>query len=193
MSTRNVVQVAGGVVALLVGIVYLLNNLGVAQVELLPLLGALWPVLVVGLGLFLIWGARPWRSGARQYDQMIGKLEVRPEDWELTDLDFQSGIGDIRLDLSRAKIPRGESRIVISGWVGEVAVTVPPDVGVSANGRVSVGTVAILGRRADGLGRELSVDSPDYAGAERRVRIEVDLLAGNATVDRVGGEGEPRG
>jgi hypothetical protein len=184
MSTRNVVQMAGGVAALLVGIVYLLSNVGAAQAELLPLLAALWPVLVVAFGLFLIWGTRPWRSGAREIDQLIGKLEVRPENWEMTDLDVQSGIGDIRLDLSAARIPSGESRIVISGWVGEVAVTLPPDVAVSANGRVSVGTVTILGQRADGLAPALAVDSPDYAEAERRIRIEVDLLAGNATVDR---------
>src|SRR5204862_1018611 len=83
MSTRNVVQMAVGVAALLVGIVYLLSNVGAAQTELLPLLAALWPVLVVAFGLFLIWGTRPWRSGARQIDQMIGKLDVRPDNWEM--------------------------------------------------------------------------------------------------------------
>ena len=36
-----------------------------------------------------------YRRAARQIDQMIGKLEVRPENWEMTDLDVQSGMVSI--------------------------------------------------------------------------------------------------
>jgi predicted membrane protein len=186
MSTRHVLQAGVGVVVLLLGIVLLFSNVSEAGWSWSSLLGALWPVILVALGLILIWRTRPWRSGARQIDQVIGKVDVRPEGWELTDLEVQSGIGDIHIDLSRAQIPTGESRIVISGWVGDVSVTVPPSVAVSANGRVSVGTVTILGQKSDGLQRALAVDSPDFAAAERRIRIEVDLIAGNARVDRAG-------
>jgi len=49
-----------------------------------------------------------------------------------------------------------------------------------------MGAVNILGQKSEGFGREMHVTSPDYAQAERRVRLDLDVGIGEIVVRRLG-------
>lgn len=51
--------------------------------------------------------------------------------FDLNDLNVSGFIGDIKIDLSKAMIPEGESTIVISGVIGNVDIYVPSDLEVA--------------------------------------------------------------
>ena len=53
--------------------------------------------------------------------------------FELNDLNVSGFIGDVKIDLSKAMIPEGESTMTISGVIGNVDVYVPPDIEVSVS------------------------------------------------------------
>ena len=54
----------------------------------------------------------------------IGELRMMKDPFELNDLNVSGFIGDVKIDLSKAMIPEGESTMTISGVIGNVDVYV---------------------------------------------------------------------
>jgi hypothetical protein len=95
-----------GVVLLLLGGLFLLNNLGILPMDIW---GVLWPTLLIALGVWVLWGVLLYRGpasehadilleGARQADLSIkhgaGRLSIKPgtSPGELVHGDFAGGV-----------------------------------------------------------------------------------------------------
>lgn len=183
-----------GLIILAIGVVLTLNNLGITRVSLGYLFFTYWPLILILIGLLTLFdtgrGRRTvrredWTAGGR-VEKTLGDLEIGSEQWELRDTDIQSGIGDVRLDLTKARIPPGETRVNISQWMGSVKVLIPRDLAVSARASASVGDVDLLGQRTGGFFREITYTSADYDQAETRVRFDINVGMGDARITRVG-------
>ncbi len=129
---------------------------------------------------------REWRHGWRYG---IGDVDV--------DVDARVGpgpnrrlhheghlIGDLRLDLSQVHLEDGETPFELNAMIGDITVLVPADLAVSVVAEVTVGDIRIFRQSADGIGRRLSYESPDYDSATRKVRIMAHLLIGDITVQK---------
>ncbi len=112
----------------------------------------------------------------------IGDLHLMHHRFVLEDMNIWHGIGDVKIDLSKAIIPEGETVLVINGWFGDVDIYIPYDLDVSVNATVTVGELDILDRRAAGVQRHLSVATKDYKLSTRRVKIIVSLFIGDINV-----------
>lgn len=181
MSYRRVWEVVPGVILIALGLVFLLDTLGVVSAG--RLLATYWPVFLIAGGLLLLWGAGHWGS-IGPFEKVVGDIRIGEEEWELRDTETSLGVGDFRLDLRRARIPAGETTIRINGGIADIDVLVPPGLAVSAQGQVGMGSINLLGHKADGLSRQLSFASPDYASAEKRVKVHASLLIGDISVVR---------
>ncbi|MFC7439817.1 cell wall-active antibiotics response protein LiaF [Laceyella putida] len=113
---------------------------------------------------------------------LIDSLYLINQRYELTDINLSSGISDIKMDLSKAMIPEGESTIVISGLLGDVDIYVPDDLDVAVAATVSVGHLDILGHKQGGVNRQVLLETQDYRQARRKVKISISLLAGDVGV-----------
>ncbi|MFV8826890.1 cell wall-active antibiotics response protein LiaF [Alkalihalobacterium sp. APHAB7] len=113
---------------------------------------------------------------------LIGDFRLLSDRYELQDMNIRNGIGDIKIDLSKAIIPEGETVIVIHGWIGDIDVYVPYDLDLSVQAMVTVGDLDILDSRQSGINRNIAVATKDYKQAPRRVKLVLSLLIGDIDV-----------
>ncbi len=173
------VVVAG--VLIIIGVIALLNNLGLTRLDW----GFIWPVILIALGVFLIW-RRSVHHHDPQVEHVVGDIRMEKEGWALQDQQVEAGIGSVRLDLTKAQIPDKETMLSVEAWIGNIEVIVPADLPISASGRVTMGSVTLLGDKSDGFVRALDFKSPDYDTAQKKVRLFASIVIGEIKVMRAG-------
>ncbi|MCY8960647.1 cell wall-active antibiotics response protein LiaF [Bacillus atrophaeus] len=131
---------------------------------------------------------QPESSGQADYKQtelksfFIGELRLMKNPFDLNDLNVSGFIGDVKIDLSKAIIPEGESTVVISGVIGNVDIYIPADLEVSVSSSAFIGDIDLIGSKTSGMSTKLYAASPDYSQAKRRVKISISLFIGDVDV-----------
>jgi len=141
---------AWGVLLMFAGVILQLNELGITHLGW----ASFWPMMLIALGLFIMWGSSQWSSKpvastSRGGDPrttlneavVFGGLERR-----MTSQDFQGGditaiFGGIELDLTEANIQANEATLAITAIFGGVEVRVPPNWQVAFRGAPIFGGV----------------------------------------------------
>jgi lia operon protein LiaF len=97
-------------------------------------------------------------------------------------------IGDTTLDLTKAQIPVGETRVYVSCFIGDVKVFVPndPGIGVQVMSSSLIGDVRVWDQQRGGFFNQLSVESPGFSDAEKRVVLIASAFIGDVRVTKVG-------
>ncbi|WP_216829400.1 cell wall-active antibiotics response protein LiaF [Alkalihalobacterium elongatum] len=113
---------------------------------------------------------------------LIGDFRLLSDRYELQDMNIRNGIGDIKIDLSKAIIAEGETVIIIHGWIGDIDIYVPYDLDLSVQAMVTVGDLDILDSRQSGINRNIAIATKDYKQAPRRVKLVLSLLIGDIDV-----------
>jgi lia operon protein LiaF len=176
---RNQGQLIAGVAIIAIGLIILFSNL-----LDINLWGLCWPALLIVLGLWLL--LRPQMVGrdAHVSVKLIGDFD-RAGAWEPVDEEFWVLVGDIDLDLTGTSIPVGETRFRTYGFVGDVELIVPRDVGVAVTSTAFVSDVKAFGDRRETFLAPLEVTSENYAAAERKVRLLTYAFVGDVKVRQV--------
>ena len=170
-------------ILIIIGVIALLNNLNITSLDW----GFIWPVILIALGVFLIWRRSAHRHEP-QVEHVVGDIRMEQEGWALRDQHVESGVGSVRIDLTKAQIPSKETMLSIESWIGNIEVVVPADLALSASGRVTLGSVTLLGDKSDGFVRTLDFKSPDYDTVEKKVRLYASIVIGEIKVMRAGQE-----
>lgn len=175
---RNRGQMVIGALIIIVGLTFLIGN--VLNVDV----GALcWPLGLILLGVWLL--LRPQLVGAdtavRQ--RLLGDI-YRDGVWQVTDEEFWIGVGDVDLDMTRAEVPVGESKIRLFGFVGDVDLLVPEGVGVTVSSTAFVTDARVFGRKRDSIMFPFHQASDDYETAERKIRLEVTSFVADIKIKR---------
>ncbi|MDP6509951.1 MAG: cell wall-active antibiotics response protein LiaF [Dehalococcoidia bacterium] len=116
----------------------------------------------------------------------VGNIRIGNGDWDLRDMDTGIGMGELRLDLSHARIPGGETNLRLKGGMGKIQIVVPAGLSITAHAEVVLGSISLLGHKEGGISRQLSFTSPNYAAAERKVNLQLSLFMGEASIVRLG-------
>jgi len=98
-------------------------------------------------------------------------------------------IGEVRLDLTRASFPDGETVIHASSGIGEVRVLLPPDIPAAVRVSSLLGESEALGRVTGAFLGEAYAETPEFASASRRVRVIAQTMIGEVAVRQARGEG----
>ena len=146
MSQRR----AWGALLMFAGVVLQLNQLGITHFGW----AALWPMMLIAFGLFVMWGSFQWGSKPVASTSaagdprttlneavVFGGLERR-----MTSQDFQGGditaiFGGVELDLTEANMQANEATLAITAIFGGVEVRVPPTWQVAFRGAPIFGGV----------------------------------------------------
>ena len=141
---------AWGVLLMLAGVVLQLNQLGITHFGW----AAFWPMMLIALGLFVMWGSFGWSKKSAiprsatgdprttlNEAVVFGGLERR-----MTSQDFQGGditaiFGGVELDLTEANMQANEATLAITAIFGGVEVRVPPTWQVAFRGAPIFGGV----------------------------------------------------
>lgn len=147
-----------------------------------PAGGAL--TLAVVLGLVLAVGSlttavldAPLRGG-------VGDRTHAPE--RITDLadDYRVVAGKLTVDLRGLDLPPGTTEVEASAVLGEVEVRLPAGAAAAVDAEIAAGTATVLGTQIDGLAVDNEQRTDDYATAQRRLLVRIDVGLGQARVDR---------
>lgn len=186
---RNSWRVFFGVFLVVIGGVWLWNNL-----DLGPriALGSLWPLLLIALGVYVLLRQSGRAGSPRRYsaageetiDRIIGDVRLGGPGTTARSTNVLALVGDVNVDLRQAVIPEGETTIRVRTLIGDVDVILPPDVACAAGASVIVGELRVLDQRRDGFLLDLAAQSPDYATATRRIRIEAEMFIGDTLIVR---------
>jgi len=130
----------------------------------------LGPLLLIGLGVLLI--LRPRIAGENVEVQMPILGDVRKAgSWEVTDHEIWMLVGTNRLDFSSAVFPLGDGRIKIFGFVADVKITLPDDVGLKIDSNAFVSEFKGLNSKEERLMSPLGYQSPNYSESQKRVHL----------------------
>jgi len=135
------------------------------------------------------WKAHDWSSSMRNnHSRFIGDVHLGNEYWELRPMSISHFIGDTTLDLTKAQISIGETRIYVSSFIGDVKVFVPNDFGVGLQVVSSclIGDVKVLDQKRGGLFNQMSVETPNYPDSDKRIVLVVSSFIGDVRVTKVG-------
>jgi hypothetical protein len=141
------------------------------------------PVALIALGVWLLVHPRVLGPGAAFHLLLLGDLR-RSGAWQVADEEIWVGVGDVELDLTQAKIPSGETTLHVLGFVGDIKVRLPPDVGVAVSSAAFVTDARILGQRYETAFDTLHVTGEGYETAERKIRLEVTTLVADLRIEQ---------
>jgi lia operon protein LiaF len=168
-----------GIVLVILGALFLISNL--LEVNFWPFC---WPTALIAVGAWMILRPRMISPDTALEQKLLGEIS-RDGVWEVKDEELWVGIGDVELDMTRASIPLGETRLRVFGLVGGLEVLAPEQVGISIASTAFVTDGKVFGKQQERFAGTLDIASDDYETAERRVRIEVTRFATSLKVRRV--------
>ncbi|MDO8532347.1 MAG: cell wall-active antibiotics response protein LiaF [Dehalococcoidia bacterium] len=177
-----------GLYFLALGGILALHNLGVFSLRENNGWGVAWALLLVvlGVGIMARGGARRiWRC-EHGHGRAAGDVRIGDSPFDLKEATYEIGMGRLTVDLTRATVASGEATARAHAGMGSLQVLLPEALAVDINAAVGIGDLHVLEQTAQGFGRELHVTSPDYAQAERRVRLDLDVGIGEIVVRRAG-------
>jgi len=126
--------------------------------------------------------------GVQTRSGFIGDIHLGSDYWELKPMNISHFIGDTVLDLTKAQIPYGETRITISSFIGDVKVFIPNDyeVGIHVVSSAFLGDASVLEQKEGGLFKNMNVESPYYHETDKKIRLVVSTFIGDVRVTKVG-------
>lgn len=129
-----------------------------------------------------------YNPDAQTRSGFIGDIYMGSDYWELKPLNISHFIGDTVLDLTKAQIPPGETKINISSFIGDVKVFLPNDfeTGIRVVSSAFIGDVAVLEEKEGGIFKHMNVETPYFHETEKRIKLQVSTFIGDVRVTKVG-------
>lgn len=119
-------------------------------------------------------------------NKLFGYQDTEDRAYEWNDINIQSGLGDIVIDLSNTVLLQGENVISIRSVIGNIQVLVPYDTEVSVHHSVVIGRVSIFGHKEQkNYNQIVSMHTAGYQNASRKIKIITSIAAGDIEVKRI--------
>lgn len=127
-------------------------------------------------------------SPHRNHSEWFGDTYIGNEAWELKPMNVSHFIGDTVLDLTKAYIPVGETKINISSFIGDVKIFIPndPELEIHTVASSFIGDSTVLDQTESGFFKSMNFMSPGYEDGLKKIRLNVSVFIGDLRVQRVG-------
>ena len=184
-----------GFVLITFGILFLLNNLDVADFG--DLIHDYWPLIIIFWGLSMlirkkkpaeVLPSTPSSPAQNSQGESLNESTVFGNIYTtVTSQSFKGGsvstiFGECTLDLSKTSPAEGEHILRVHGVFGNSTIILPRDCAVAVSANSLLGKMHILGQRKDGLISELKTATTNYETATSKLRITVNKVLGNTTI-----------
>lgn len=174
MSNRGQVIIGAGLV--LFG-----SALLVANILHINFWAICWPAALILLGIVLLWRPQTMGSTSAGGFHFLGDV-VRAGQWPVQNEDFWLFVGDVKFDLRQAELPVGETTLRINGFVGDVDLIVPPDIGVTLSASGFIVDARLLDQKVERFFSMANLASTNYATAERKLRVVTTFFVGDVDI-----------
>lgn len=130
-----------------------------------------FPLFLIGLGVLLILRPRMVGSGVIIEYPIIGDLR-KTGNWDVSQHEIWWLVGSNRFDFSEARFPIGEAKIKVIGFVADITIILPEDVGLLIESTAIVSEYKGLQRKQDLFLNTLQEETPNYLTANKRVKVQ---------------------
>lgn len=176
---RSQTQLFLGAIIILMGVLFLIGNLFDVDV------GAFcWPIGLIVVGVWLLLRPQMVSPGTATTQKILGEVE-RMGSWQVGDEEFLVFIADVDLDMTKADIPSGETRLRAFGFVGDIELLVPEEVGIAISSTAFVSDVKMLGRKEESILSPLHLQSDNYKTAERKIHLDAAFFVADLKIRQV--------
>jgi hypothetical protein len=141
-----------------------------------------FPLGLILLGVLFLFVRPPlFGPSSESGAHFIGDI-IRSGEWPVKNEEFWLFVGDVRLDMTRAQFPAGETTIYFNAFVADIDVLVPSDVAVSLSSTSFVTDAELNGQRVERFLSGVQMSTPDYASAERKLRLVMTCFVSDVNV-----------
>jgi lia operon protein LiaF len=174
---------------LVLGIILLLNNI-FPRLRLWYIIGNLWPLLLILLGIYIIAGNRRFRGYGRVTEEftdnrLIGDMRLDFDGKGIGDVSVSHIIGDLSIDLTGAQLKPGVNHLDASIVIGDATILVPARFPLKISARILIGDIRFGGRREGGIMPRIEHTDDNYETSESRLLVTIGGVIGDLTLQRV--------
>jgi len=142
-----------------------------------------FPMTLIVAGMFFLIARPPmWEPTTAGNSQFVGDV-VRSGEYTVTSEEFRLFVGDVRLDMSRAQFPLGETVIRLNGFVYDADLTAPDNVGVSIVANGFVVDTKLGAQHSENFLSGVQLATANYPTAERKLRVVMNSFVGDIRVN----------
>jgi len=131
----------------------------------------IFPLFLIGLGVILILRPQMAGSGVIVEFPIIGDHR-KTGTWDVSQHEIWWFVGSNRFDFSEARFPTGDANIKVIGFVADVKVILPDDVGLHIESNAVVSDYKGLKVKQERFLNPLEDQSPNYLTADKRVKVQ---------------------
>jgi predicted membrane protein len=168
-----------GISLLSFGVIFLLANLFDVNIWLVC-----FPVFLIIIGLWYLIRPSLKINGKPLTAHLIGDVRLTG-DWNVVDQEIWSLVGDVKLDFTQALIQPGITTIRIYGFVGEVNMLTPENVGVSVSANGFLVDAKLWETKQERFLSSIQQVNSVYNSAERRLHLETYYFVSDIKVEQV--------
>jgi len=128
------------------------------------------PLILIGIGLLVILRPKMVGPDVQVLTKLFGDVHMSGA-WEATQQEIWQFVGSNTLDFTKAVFPAGEATIKIIGFVAEVNIILPEDVGLHVEASSIVSEVDTSEGKQERIFSMLAYETPNYALAEKQVHL----------------------
>ena len=173
---RNQAQLIFGGLIIIIGFLALLSNLFDIDFGSFFL-----PAVLIFVGFLIIFRPRSLSPGTGFKLRFLGDVIHRGE-WNVASEEMWAFLGSLKLDMTQAYIPTGETSFRVFSFIGDVRLVVPENVGVSISSFTFITDARVFGERFGGFFAPVEWSTAGYEEAEKKIRIERISFLGNLRV-----------
>ncbi len=181
-------QIILGIIIIVLGLMFLFD------LDVWGVLGRIWPLLLIGFGLYLILTRRKEENDHKRSEiniyateqsgipGLFGDIKVGGLSDGIGTIDKKILIGDIVIDLTNSKLLPGENIIDTSLLIGDITMILPEEYPVKVNLTACIGDLQFKGERADGFFSSIKHKDENYDRAESKLRVLGKICIGDIKI-----------
>lgn len=118
----------------------------------------------------------------------IGDVHLGRDYFQLYPVNVSHFIGDTIIDLTKAQIPYGETKINVSAFIGDVKVFIPNDMDLSIKviSNAFLGDMDVLDEKTGSFFGNLQKESLHYGETNKSIKLTISVFIGDIKVNMVG-------
>lgn len=184
-KSNNIGSVIFGIIMLSIGFDAIIENLGFGIININFVKPLMVPVAFILVGLSMMKGVnfgskKKSNSNSKSNIAMFQSIEKKKRGWTLESSSYSAIMGGVELDLLKAEIPLGETKLDLSAIMGGVTIKVPDDVNVEFDGNFIFGGIEALGEENGGIIGGLQ--TKQFANSGKRIIINCTCAFGGIEI-----------
>lgn len=124
----------------------------------------------------------PGEPGRLRYSKAVGDMFIDLKGSNLQNVHVSGGLGDLEIRIHGGILVEGLNRIIISGFIGDIRIFVPPDMAIFAHCSNFIGDIEVMEKRAGGFGNNVDAQSANYGSASKKLYIAANAFLGDVKI-----------